>query len=345
MNVAVYFSAGIGDAVVLIPLVKHLKKLGCKVTGVFTSSFSCQDIFDNTTLLDKSIILDSKKDKLLFVLAYFKSFSTTYLNFFANNRTNLLLSSITSKKIITNKQLVKSQLFSSIIYKKPIPSIHDSLQNLILFDETQQTVNSADFLLDYDFKTSFTVKRENIKRKYIVLQLSTGNNVHKYKNWSTKNWKTFIERFLSTYPEIDIILAGDKNETKYADELVKTFHNSIYSTVGKTTISEAIQLLHKSFVFIGLDGGLMHLAVTTNTPTFTLWGASNPEMYGYHTMDASKHCVVVSKTECSPCNAWLNPNTTRVNNPFDCPDVKCMKNLTPDYVFSEFKSFFNALSR
>jgi hypothetical protein len=61
----VFFSAGVGDAILLVPLVNELKKQGYLVTGLFTSHFGCESIFENTQLFDDVKI---KKNKLLFIL-------------------------------------------------------------------------------------------------------------------------------------------------------------------------------------------------------------------------------------------------------------------------------------
>ena len=86
-----FFSAGVGDAILLVPLVNELKKQGYLVTGLFTSPFGCESIFENTQLFDDIKI---KKNKLLFVLfsiLNFRKYDTVFLNHFSFSKSNLTL--------------------------------------------------------------------------------------------------------------------------------------------------------------------------------------------------------------------------------------------------------------
>ena len=58
----VFFSAGVGDAILLVPLVNQLKKQGYAVTGLFTSPYDCESIFEHTHLFDDIKIKKNKKD-------------------------------------------------------------------------------------------------------------------------------------------------------------------------------------------------------------------------------------------------------------------------------------------
>lgn len=61
----VFFSAGVGDAILLVPLVNELKKNGYKITGLFTSQYNCESIFEDTELFDS---IEIKKNKLSLIL-------------------------------------------------------------------------------------------------------------------------------------------------------------------------------------------------------------------------------------------------------------------------------------
>ena len=71
----VFFSAGVGDSILLVPLVNELKKNGYNVTGLFTSPFHCESIFDGTTLFDA---IEIKKNKLS--LLFFSIYNLSRIN-------------------------------------------------------------------------------------------------------------------------------------------------------------------------------------------------------------------------------------------------------------------------
>ena len=72
----VFFSAGVGDAILLVPLVNELKKSGYKVTGLFTSKYDCESIFENTELFDSIEIKKNKLSLILFSILNFRKFDT-----------------------------------------------------------------------------------------------------------------------------------------------------------------------------------------------------------------------------------------------------------------------------
>ena len=105
-----------------------------------------------------------------------------------------------------------------------------------------------------------------------------------------------------------------------------------------------MEIIYHSKFYIGLDSGLMHIAVALNRPTFTLWGASDPSLYGYNWL-SEKHKVVSLNLHCSPCSAWINPNTTRVDDPLKCPDFICIRDLSVEKVKTEFGHFIKTIGQ
>ncbi|MBK6986317.1 MAG: hypothetical protein IPH32_16975 [Bacteroidetes bacterium] len=149
----VFFSAGVGDAILLVPLVNDLKKQGYFVTGLFTSSFGCESIFENTQLFDDVKI---KKNKLLFVLfsiLNFRKYDAVFLNHFSFSKSNLTLAAFLGKDVYTNyKEFTSSQSSPAIHFIDPKPNTHDALQNVFL-------INSSATLSDLNFNLNYTSQK------------------------------------------------------------------------------------------------------------------------------------------------------------------------------------------
>ena len=64
--------------------------------------------------------------------------------------------------------------------------------------------------------------------------------------------------------------------------------------IGKTTIEEVFDLTAKSSGYIGLDSGLMHIAVALQKKTLAIFGASNEKLYGYESLDPRNHKEITS---------------------------------------------------
>ncbi|MFL5752556.1 MAG: glycosyltransferase family 9 protein, partial [Bacteroidia bacterium] len=194
-----------------------------------------------------------------------------------------------------------------------------------------------------DFVLSDQEETSSASTEYIVIQVSAGNNKAPYKTWPARHWVAFIRELLNHYKQNNIVLLGDKNEKGFEDELTIK-DERLTSLIGKTTIEQAMQVIGGSSLFVGLDGGLMHLAVVLNKPTFTIWGGSDPELYGYEKIDSKRHKVIRKEISCHPCNSWIAPNITKTSEPAKCPDFACLVTLSPYLVFKSFRVFFESLN-
>lgn len=327
----VFFSAGVGDAILLVPLVNELKKSGYKVTGLFTSRYDCESIFENTSLFDKIEIKKNKLSLILFSIFNLRKFDAVFLNHFSFSKSHLILSTLFGKHIYTNyKEFTSAQSSNSIHFIEPKADTHDALQHLFLF-------NSKASLLDLNFNLNYKPQQNNqfkLPSNYIVVQASSANNKAPFKNWAFENWLRLFKHLSDTA----IVLLGDSTETHLNSAMNSKDYPNVISLIGKTSLSEVMEIIYHSNYYIGLDSGLMHIAVALNKPTFTIWGASNSKLYGYDWM-GTKHKIISLNLSCSPCSSWLGANTNRVSSPNQCPDFKCIKDISAEMVTDELETF------
>ncbi|MGZ3863756.1 MAG: glycosyltransferase family 9 protein [Bacteroidia bacterium] len=336
-----FFSAGIGDAVLLIPTVKYLKKQGFRVSGFFNSPHPCEEIFTESDLLDEILVYKNKTKHILFSTRRFLKYDLAIVNYFAASRKNLITAGLVSKQTVTNKKVTSAStnLFrSKTKFIKPVEDIHDAQQNLLLAGTTSP-LRLSDFFIDF-----IPEENETLSHPFVALQISAGNNKVQYKNWPVKYWIELLKLFTLNYPDKEIVLLGDENEAGLAEEIISRVKTNVVSLIGKTTIKEAMGILARSDFFIGLDGGLMHLAVALNKPSFTLWGPSNENLYGYENFNDRLHKCMHLFLTCRSCSAWINPNHTRVQAPELCPDQACLHDLLPETVFDQLKQYVTSLS-
>lgn len=327
----VFVSAGVGDAVLLIPLINALKKDGFLVTGLFTSPYQCETMFENVQLFDFKKVALHKPTLLFFAISHYKKFDLVLLNHFAFSRAHFWASKILAKKLYTNyKDFEPNKTSNTVHFFNPKIGIHDALQNLHLFQ-------SEAALQDLDFKISFnpqSIAQYQLPKHYIIVQPSSANNKASFKNWPFENWLKLFNQISDT----TIVLLGDQSEINLHYTLAKQNYPHVISLIGKTKLSDVMNLIYHSQAYIGLDSGLMHIAVLFNKPTFTIWGASNPIQYGYNWLNRKHHIQSLS-LPCAPCSSWIGANHQRVKNPNDCPDVKCIRDISVNDVIKELTHF------
>lgn len=337
MKCAVFVSAGLGDALLLVPLIKTLKADGAHVTGIFTSEYGCHELFEGTSIFDEMITAsDSKLQAISLSLGEFQQFERAYLNVFAATRKNMVIANSIANKVFANHlpKGLPSVLKKKVRYVEPVQGIHDATQNIRLYNELFSDKELSIEMLHVPFKPAERISAE-ITTPYLAIQLSAGNNELKYKNWNINSWKRFIEAMADHFSNFQLVLVGDANETGLANEVIKLQLPNLISTAGNTSITEIIGVLNNAVALVGLDGGLMHLAAVMGKPTFTLWGISDPVMYGYGKLDSNLHRLVEAKGDLT--HSWLNQSTE------DLTKDHYLDSLLPEEVFQEFCSFIDQL--
>ncbi len=96
--------------------------------------------------------------------------------------------------------------------------------------------------------------------------------------------------------------------------------------ISEMTLKQAGALLSMADFVVGLDNGLKHLAVAVGTPTFTIFGPSQPEHW---TPPEKKHTWIRADIDCTGCFKR------------SCSDLRCMKILTPDVVLNKLLKFLS----
>ncbi|PCH94901.1 MAG: hypothetical protein COB85_05110 [Bacteroidetes bacterium] len=348
MKYAVFVSSGLGDAVLMVPLIKKLKEDGT-VVGFFDSTFQCQELFKNNNLFHEIVVLERNADYVRSYMKYKNKFDVSFLNYFSATRKNLLLATSLSRETRANRRPgflpeLKSSGVTLIETKK---GIHNAEQNLNLLGSSDSStrLNVQNFSIEYSQKPSLNDELELPPGAYFSIQISAANNIKQHKNWPINYWIELLKLLSNKYESYNFILIGEENETLLADQILDNKINRVRSFVGRTSILEMASIIRNSELFIGLDGGPMHIAVSQGTPTFTIWGASDYNLYGYQNIDVKRNQIIYKEISCHPCNSWIDPNTSRVMDPADCPDFACIRSLKPEEVFSKLTTFANQILR
>ena len=348
MKAAIFIASGLGNALVLIPLIKRIKAKGGQLTGIFTSSFQCEELFSDSDLFDEIVVLKGKADFVRLGTRRLRYFDEVYLDFFAATRKNYVLAQSIGKKLIANHipEKLPSVLKKGLELHQPEPGIHETTQNLRLVDPqiTDEQIKEADLRLKLEIPVDFSdptfeANRETLTGDYAVIQVTGGNNKTPYKNWPLAHWKVFLKKLSQEFPEQKWVLLGDRNEVEIGQEIMALDLPGFSNLIGATSVRQAVDVVRASQFYLGIDSGLMHLAVCFGKPTFSIWGGSDFNLFGYEKINPERHRVIYSPTSCRPCNSWIAPNTSRVKAPLDCPDFICLQQLSPQSVLDSFRQF------
>lgn len=98
-----------------------------------------------------------------------------------------------------------------------------------------------------------------------------------YLGWS-KLLQLLDQSINSTYT---VIILGSADATPHAEEIISQVfkHIRIVNYVGRTSILEAFTLLQDARIYLGCDGGLLHVAHAAGCPTISIFREGEPSRF------------------------------------------------------------------
>ena len=141
------------------------------------------------------------------------------------------------------------------------------------------------------------------------------------KHWTPEGWSRVADLLEEKYGAKALIL-GSKADVALAERIAGATRSRPVISAGQTTLKQAGALMEKSVAVIGVDTGLLHMAVALDRPAVGLFGAG-----AWRCFQKKDNFVWVAKDfPCSPCRR--HPT---------CENVDCKQAITAEDVESAVK--------
>jgi len=330
MKLLILMPYGIGNFIILYPVLKKLKEMQITfdiVTylksvdymaeqwepfkGLFRKKFFIQKDFFSAT----RTLLAIRKE----------SYDTSILSFpSARPHYNLLQFLCGAKKRIAARypdDSISSLSFLSTV-KVPVEiGLHDTYQNL-------QLVNAAGFSIPQSKIEYFSSKKKAEKRIGFHVGCKKADS---YRRWPLQYWKELILSLQKKAPDYELILFFGPDE----HEELQYFENVRGITVKKDlTLTNLYEEISSCAIFVSNDSGLMHIAAFTGAHSISVWGPSDFRRTGPFSKEA---IIVHTKHPCRPCTH----SYYRKSHKFNCPDksIACITEIKPQQVLAEISGF------
>jgi len=174
------------------------------------------------------------------------------------------------------------------------------------------------------------LKPNGIDGRYAVV--SPGGGVTwgrdaRYKHWPVAHFIELLRGLRQRGCFEGVVVLGAGHEEEIGASLKRSLEGPVANLCGKTGIMQAVAICKGAQVFIGNDGGLVHLAATQDIPIVAFYGPADPLVYGPY--PRQKRFLEVSKRlACQPCYKAFRYNKA-------CERIACLNDLTPDEVLEE----------
>ena len=163
----------------------------------------------------------------------------------------------------------------------------------------------------------------DLHKKSKVLALCPGAEYGEAKRWPAPHYARVAKAWLQTGWQVWVF--GSKKDADVAERINQLSDHGCVDLSGKTSITEAIDLLALADAVISNDSGLMHVAAALNKKVIALYGSSDP----CFTPPLNAKAKIISLgLECSPCFKR------------ECPlgHTRCLVDITPQQVIEEMGS-------
>lgn len=136
----------------------------------------------------------------------------------------------------------------------------------------------------------------NLNTDRPVIAFCPGAEFGPAKRWPSRHFAGLAQRY--TAKGFQVWLFGSQKDSEIAEEINRLSDGLCVNLCGKTSLSEAIDLLACADSVVCNDSGLMHLAAALDRKLAAVYGSSSPD----HTPPLSPKAEIVTlNLDCSPC--------------------------------------------
>lgn len=197
-----------------------------------------------------------------------------------------------------------------------------------------------DRFLEYYFPASPSFKKaeandplKRLPEHFLAVAPGGGDSWGKeaaFKRWPVNYFSELIKKLQTERKIQGAAILGSASERMLCEALQSMIPMPSVVFAGETCLANTARILKSAALFIGNDGGLVHLAHALRVPLIAIYGPVSQNVYGPY--PPSPHAIAVSKRdlECRPCYYKFRYRK-------ECQTLACLKDLTPDEVINLIK--------
>ena len=153
---------------------------------------------------------------------------------------------------------------------------------------------------------------------------------HKLKMWPEDNMIKLLSLISEQHKCRFWLFGGIEDSEKLTALRTKIPFST--NLAGKISLEEELVFMSKLDLMIAMDSSNMHMAALVGTKVISIWGGTDP-MSGFSAWmqpDNFSIRIPVEELDCRPCTIYGKGETKN--------DLKCMKMLTPEFVFRRIET-------
>lgn len=178
-----------------------------------------------------------------------------------------------------------------------------------------------------------TTKLKLLPERFLAVAPGGGDSWGKeasFKRWPTKYFAELIKRLQEEKDIHGVAILGSRSENALCEEFQAMIKPPSVVLAGETSLVQTAMVLKKAALFVGNDGGLVHLAHALHVPLIAFYGPVPPEVYGPYPPSSEAVAVFKQGLECRPCYYKFRYNK-------ECKTIACLNDLKPEEAFEQIR--------
>jgi len=309
---------GIGDAVLLAPAIRHLKKHSPEIKITMLAEQRNAGIFPLIEGVDGVLCYDRPGE--------FYSVFCSRFDAVIDSEQWHRLSAVVARFITSPMKVGFDTNERRRMFTHPVPYSHNDYE-AASFARLLKPLGMVPEDVDMSAPFLSVPPRNSVKADALLeslhnqpfITLFPGASIME-RRWGSGRFRQIAE--LLARVGIKTVVVGGKEDRLQGDEIVAGGEG--VNLAGQTNLAETAAVLAKSALLLSGDSGVLHIAVGLNVPTVSLFGPGRALKWA----PTGEHHIVINKgLDCSPCTTF---GTTPA-----CPnDARCMRDITVDEVFN-----------
>ncbi|MGY8764070.1 MAG: lipopolysaccharide heptosyltransferase II [Fidelibacterota bacterium] len=304
MKIGVYSPNWIGDAVMALPFIHHLKEKNPESEIIIICRDWVAAVYKNHPEIDQIITISRSDIKGYFATRQIgKSFQLLELDVFYtltdSFRSAAILGWSKAKIRIGFKSQMRS-IFLTDVIENPKEKMHRSIKYLTLINIKIKADNSIGIKLTNGEIQWANEEFKNLKLKcpiaFFPFSVASSRSIPNNK----------IKELLNGLNQ-SVLILGSKGDVVLANSLINECPGiKLINLCGKYSMRESMALISLCQFALASDSGLGHISASLGIPTISLFGAGDSEK----TKPIGRQTFVINKNvHCSPCQKNICMNT------------------------------------
>lgn len=327
--------AAIGDAVLLVPTIRALKRKFPDAKIYFLCSEINYSIVKRNTYIDKIININVYKFLInpfafvRFIMLLRRRKFDLILDTEQWSRINAIITSLAKSNYSVGFKVdrqYKHYLYGRYIQhsrtQHEIENFLSLLHPLGIYADDSEKYPEFFLTKEEEELADKFIKENNLGERFLIcFQPSTGISGYA-REWKDENYSELGKRITGKYPDVRILLTGAKDDFERCENIKNGIGRNTMNIAGKNTIGTDVAIVKRSNLMVCGNTGILHMSASVGTQTIGLHGPNNPLTWGAYDKNA---IPILSDIYCSPC--------LYIGHDFGCNSPTCMDRIKVDDVY------------